>query len=397
MTALEKERRSKWTMASNFIFDEAIPELTKKSSLAALLMFLVERKTAGYHRLNARISTSEMMSWTHSSESQVKRARRVLLDSGYVEVVEQGTGLKATKYRVVLDREGRRAAKKRAQEAQQRADKIIELPQNPARQSRPDSRQKPPPSSRKRFLADRDVQSPDPQRASQPPDTTSDKSSDTDADREAEAPITTPPEAPTTTPPQDETTPTQTPPASTAESTPETSRKPNKIKGVHIRPPLDIYGNIYTLGNEVTKTNKDDEQREKQERKQATASVCRRLKLLGFEPEPGDYAFIGWCVKVFGAAAVEQKVKIMKFQTGRGVKFSNPFGWLRVALTRNFQYSRWDSEVMKAKERAKRASERSRLETERQRRERAEILKNRDPAVAEHWGRKFLELVGEDD
>ena len=100
----------------------------------------------------------------------------------------------------------------------------------------------------------------------------------------------------------------------------------------------------------------------KSERKKAIATVCFFFKSFGLELEEKDYAFVGWCIKEFGIESVNKKIQIMKFQRSRGVKFSNPLGWLRSGLMRDYGFCKWDSEVMKAKERARKELERSRLE-----------------------------------
>ncbi len=71
---------------------------------------------------------------------------------------------------------------------------------------------------------------------------------------------------------------------------------------------------------------------------------------------------MGWSIKTYGIDAVQQKLDIMKCQRNRGVSFSNPLGWLRSALSRDYEFCRWDTEARKGKERANKASERSKLE-----------------------------------
>ncbi len=118
------------------------------------------------------------------------------------------------------------------------------------------------------------------------------------------------------------------------------------------------------LSNNILSKRKqtEDSEDEKAERKEATAAVCSLLRSWGTELEPNNYAFIGWSLKTYGTEAVQQKLEIMRCQRSRGVTFSNPLGWLRSALSRNYRYSSWDADVTKAKEKAKKATERLKLE-----------------------------------
>ncbi len=142
---------------------------------------------------------------------------------------------------------------------------------------------------------------------------------------------------------------------------------------------------------------------EKENRKTATAAVCSLFRSWGTELEPNDYAFVGWSIKNYGIDAVMQKLDIMKCQRNRGVSFSNPLGWLRSALNRDYGFCKWDTEVLKGKERANKASERSKLE-QRQReceiRETEKLRKNAEdmkakitPADREDLRNKALEQI----
>ena len=111
-----------------------------------------------------------------------------------------------------------------------------------------------------------------------------------------------------------------------------------------------------------TESSEEEAEAEKENRKTATAAVCSLFRSWGEELEPNDYAFIGWSVKTYSVDVVQQKLEIMKRQRNRGVSFSNPMGWLRSALSRDYGFSKWDTEVLKGKERANKVSERAKLE-----------------------------------
>ena len=113
--------------------------------------------------------------------------------------------------------------------------------------------------------------------------------------------------------------------------------------------------------------------------------------------ERRDYAFARWAVESYGAKAVESKIKIARFQIKRGIKFTNPLGWLRDALTRDYQPAKFDGQVLQAHEKARR-------QRERQERERAEAADKRrkwqahrdqNPTAAKDAYAAFLRLAGE--
>jgi hypothetical protein len=169
--------------------------------------------------------------------------------------------------------------------------------------------------------------------------------------------------------------------------TPE-AKSPSRIEGceshttkLSLPPPVEVSSiNIYNKNKQ--NTNPEDE-KTKAERRKATAAVCFLFRSWGIQLEPNDYAFIGWCFKHYGVEAVNEKIQIMKFQRHRGVEFSNPLGWLRSALMNDYGFSKWDIDVIKAKERARRAAELSRLEQMRRDRERQnlECLKQEAEAI----------------
>ncbi len=135
------------------------------------------------------------------------------------------------------------------------------------------------------------------------------------------------------------------------------------------------YSNI--PGIERKQTESDEE---KKARKKATATVCSLLRSWGIELEARDYAFVGWCFKTYGVEIVNEKIEIMRLQRSHSISFSSPLGWLRKALSGNYQHSRWDSDVIKAKERAKRETERSKLEQAQREREIREAKRLRNEA-----------------
>lgn len=134
-----------------------------------------------------------------------------------------------------------------------------------------------------------------------------------------------------------------------------------------------------------------------QARKKIVRSVCRVFRSLGFEPKPENYMFLHWAAKRYGISAMQGKLDILNRQRARGVKFTNPWGWLRSALSRDYQHNQYDRHVLEAKERSKRAIERSQRESEEWRAhvEKCNQEREEKPGLADHWGKIFEQMTGE--
>ncbi len=93
----------------------------------------------------------------------------------------------------------------------------------------------------------------------------------------------------------------------------------------------------------------------------------------------------------------------MKHQRNRGVSFSNPMGWLRSALTRDYGFSKWDTDVLKGKELATKVAQRAKLEqrqreckileTEKLRKQSENMKAKLTPAEQEDLRKKALEQI----
>jgi len=320
-------------MTSNYLYDEVLPKL--KHPVEKLILFLMERKTIGFHRDSAVVSVQDMVKFTGASRSTVKRARRQLIKRGYLLVLMPGTGLNTSRY--ALDFEPDRPRGDAAQDAA--SQKIIEAPVPSAGE----------PAETKR-VQDESAYPPEESAQDAPEQVASDSAA-------------------------------------------QDAKKASEIKGGQDDPSFKDLKDLNT-GSGLKKTDKDrekpkneslapdTERREPESQEKVVASVCSSLRSFGFKVERRDYAFVGWCYNCYGVEALKQKLRIMKLQLMRGVKLINPFGWLRAALARDYQYSRWDTDRIKVEQRAKRArenSERRRQDWDRQR-EQIEAEQN-DPAA----------------
>lgn len=326
-------RRGTFTMTSNYLYDQVVPKL--KHPVEKLILFLMERKTVGFHTDSALVSVEDMVKFTGASRSTVKRARRQLIKEGYLVLLRLGTGLDTTRY--TLDFEPERHRGDAAQDTASK--KIIEAPEAPAARA-----------SEIKGVHDESLSVPE-ESAQHPPEQTA------------------------------------------PDSAPEDAEKVSEIKGVQDESPFKDLKDLNT-GSGLKKTDKDrekpeneslapdTERREPESQKKVVASVCSSLRSFGFTVERPDYAFLSWCCKRYGVQTVKEKLRIMKLQIMRGVKLINPFGWLRAALARDYQYSRSDAERARGAERAQRARERSERQRQEwdQRRAQVEAEQN-DPAT----------------
>lgn len=336
-----------FTKARNYLFDSIIPEVTrlcKQGKTAALILFQIERETAGFHQLSAEVSVPDMENFTSASRSDVRRARSWLITHGYIEILSGGNGLETSELRIIIDPHERKIGLKPVDKPA----KIISLPMEST---------SPPPT----------ITLPDPSFRVDP-------SSESTQTVNAKDNITPPgEEAPQSTDSEAVEAPDPTP-AVVPDPTPETSRvlqyesavKSNEVKRVLTDPPSrELYG-LNSTGEETEgkETNMETGTETEQE-KAAFGSVCFFCHSESFKMESRDYAFAKWAVLTYGAEVVVSKIQIAKFQTVRGIKLANPLGWLRNALARNYQPAKFDGEVLKAREM-------SRLQTERADRERVQ-------------------------
>jgi len=319
-------RRGTFTMTSNYLYDEVVPKV--KRPVEKLILFLMERKTIGFHRDSARVSVEDMVDFTGASRSSVQRARRQLIEDGYLVVLRPGTGLKKTRYK--LDFEPGRHKGDATEDSASHSENIIQLPEPPV----------------EKLTKIKSVQE---ESAQEPPE------------------------------------------RAAAGSAPENADKANKIKGVQYEPPFKDLNTGSGRNKKTNKDREkmenenlapDTESRETESRKKVVASVCSSLRSFGFKVERRDYAFVGWCYNCYGVEALKEKLRIMKLQIMRGVKLIKPFAWLRAALARDYQYSSSDAQCIRAEERAQRAQERSERRRQEWDQQRAEVeAEQNDPAA----------------
>ncbi len=305
-----------FTMVPNIYFDRIMPLLTDTQRIVC---DVVIRETIGWHRDSAAISNTKFKVKTGKSEPAIIRAKKALEEIALLVVLQEGGGSQTGEYALdfYYDNPDRSI---RASLLEQ--NELIEEDTSETQDNAP------------RFL--------------EAPGVDEDPQPEMD-DMDCEVALD--PEVDT-----------------------EDSFTPNATLVPSIRDNNNII--IYNKNKHIANT--DDEAKDR--RKEATATVCFLLKSWETELEPNDYAFVGWCLKEYGIEAVNEKIQILKFQRNRGVKFSNPLGWLRSALARDYRYSRWDCDVMKAKERAEKESERSKLEQAQREREIREMERLREEA-----------------
>ena len=357
---------------------------------------LVIRLTWGWHKNSALISNSLFIEKTNKSKQGIIKAKKQLEDLGLLIVVKKGRGSKPNEYRLDLDyddpEKSIKASRIRQEERSQKmvaVSKELELalavPEET--ESIPEHLEIPTPHesdiSQETQQVEIEVPAYDDTSESQPaePEVSSEHDEMEIPTHEEETV-----ESDSVEPDEDCVPAAEIPDSNTPSSHAEISHTPEPKNPVIAEdsesptsqlslPPYKEYSNI--PGIERKQTESDEE---KKDRKKAAATVCSLLRSWGIELEARDYAFVGWCFKTYGVEIVNEKIQIMKFQRSRSVSFSTPLGWLRKALSGNYQHSRWDSDVAKAKERARRQAERSRIEQIQRERENLEIEKLRDEA-----------------
>lgn len=100
-----------YTTFVNTVIDEIYPEI--RDTGKAILSYVI-RRTRGCNKQTVRIATSEIMRATNKGRTGVNQARRRLIAKGYLIVVERGTGLQSTLYKVCLYPEIRKQMQQRA-------------------------------------------------------------------------------------------------------------------------------------------------------------------------------------------------------------------------------------------------------------------------------------------
>lgn len=372
---------SYYTQARNYLFDAIIPEVTadcKQGKTAALILFLIERKAAGFHEVSAEVSIPDMEAFSNASRSDVRRARNWLIAEGYIEVISEGSGLETSNLRIVVDPNKRPAIREKQRDRSQiktirPASKPAKIISRPSETSDPTVRLYPQTASDKTQKSQKDILNQTP--------------------KGEEVPIASVSEA--VEPPDPST-------AATPETHESTSRifqyesalEVSKIKGVLTDPP-SRGSNVLSIPGDKTKTNKE-RAAENIEKKAAAAAVCSFVKSQSVKMEDRDYAFVKWAVNSYGAEVVLQKLHIAEFQAARRVKFPSPLGWLRSALARDYQHAEYDRQVVKARENSRREIERCKREKIEREAERAKNLRERkNPNAASEAFKAFLAIVGE--
>lgn len=372
-----------YTKTPNIVIDKIFKLLTDLEK--AILLYTI-RRTKGFHKDTARISTSQYMRNLNKGRTAVNNARRRLVDKGYLIVVERGTGLKATLYRVCLHPEIRAQILRRAK-------KTVESP-NPNVTDNPRQAAKTPngidseggvgtvidglPSSPLppvlQPLASQEPMSPPPSASQDAPPTSPPATHNVALDQPGSSPTGTADPLPPTPPPDpkpDQPPPIKENPASSEKSTPEAA----KIKGDAGATPQDI-SIVYTGSRKETNTEANVDS--PQDKKNAYASVRFVLRLLSIQLASGDFKFIWWCINTYGASMVMEKANIMRCQMKRGITFTNPLAWLRNALKQNWGYSKNDLQKVRGDERAKSDQERTRKEAERREKQRQDVRAEQD-------------------
>ena len=347
---------------------------------------VVIRQTSGWHEPSAPISNAEFMRKTGKSKQGIINGKKQLVEKGLLIVIEQGGGSKKNVYMLDLwynnpDKSIKGAMLRQEAELLEIANQFPQA----AQENIPELAAAPCISEPTIF-------------------------------EEPEVTIETPPEIeeiphvdiPEPQVVESENHTPESPPSEQEISHTELPENPVKIE---ISEPLTSQLSVPPLKecilsiNNIIEEEKQTEssEAEKENQKKAAAAVCSLFRSWGTELEPNDYAFVGWSIKNYGIDAVQQKLDIMKCQRNRGVSFSNPLGWLRSALSRDYGFCNWDKEVLKGKERANKAAERSKLEqrqreceireTEKLRQNAVDMKAKITPGDREDLRKKAIELI----
>lgn len=374
-----------WTKASNYLLDVVIPLVTERNLIAGIVLLKLEREIAGFNRATARISMTDFCIYTNKGRAAVRGAINTLEDMGYIEILHKGDGLDTSEYKIILyPAKQKRKSRLKVISNKNRNNRISRrnsrsLPQDPQEAIEVQMELTPDGIPQQHNVGQPQIS---PENSTSPTNNATPQTSEMPETPEAEyrleekdAPVCNrpavwdatkspvflqplPPSSPRPSP--SEKSPVSQPEA-VAERT-EISREANKIKGADFRPPsyndLKIYSSPGVPDLDIITNKETSHKLEKNGRDgQAVRFVCSKIQSLGHEITDQNYAFVGWCIQTYGADLVNAKIAIMENQQKRRVAFASPFGWLRVSLSRDFQFSHWDTEVMKAKERSQRIAE----------------------------------------
>jgi len=337
-----------YTKARNYLFDEIIPEVTnrcKQGKTAALILFLLERKAAGFHEVDAEVSIPDMEAFTNASRSDVKRARSWLITQGYIEVLVEGSGLETSTLRLILDPaeiQRVKAAQKDRQNSMviRPADKPAKIISRPADSSHQTDEHCPKP-----LHMPRDPGKPEEDKTEMPANPQGEEVPQT---------VESATEDPHHQPPKSE------PETSSRIFQYNSAHEASHIKGVLSEPPSRSSGIVYIPGTQI-RTNIEP-QATTDQKNPAFGAVCSFVRSHNVKMVDRDYAFAQWAVNTYGAEAVLTKIQIAKMQTERGVKFASPLGWLRSALTSNYQPASVDAKIAKLRENIRRQRKRAERE-----------------------------------
>ena len=331
-----KTRREPFTAYPNKYLDKIKPYLT---GVQRDVCDLVIRKTRGWHRRSAAIPNSEFMRKTRKSERAIITAKKHLTEMGLLIVVKEGGGSQTGEYSLDLYYD----TKPQEESAPEPAEESQETPAE-SQESTPEKASEP---EKDTSLDSQETDQPGPAHSTDSIDS-EDHSEMSKPDDAPESDSDTVSEAPTTE-------------LSAAVPTPD--------------PGINIYN--------IKQTGAANAESDKAERKKATAVVCSRLKKWGFDVESSNYAFVGWAIKHYGIEVVNEKLSILKFQILRGVKLSNVFGWLRKALSHDYQYSHFDEQRIQAEAKAQKRHEYSQAWFDQQDKYRTQVQTEREDPEAQ--------------
>lgn len=378
-----------YTKARNYLFDVIIPKVTKFSPVAGLILFLIERETIGFHKDTVRLSIADMINFTNASESSVRRARNYLISEGYVEVIENGTGLNKTHLRFNLFPNGENPVDTPPDSeiippppASVNDIKVISPPDPPPLPANSEDQQ----ARQLESVTDHgDISIDHPpidrmghESASQGPITSLDQPPSNEG-REVD-PI--PPEIPAEIPPDNT--------DRTAENQNQSNENPEKSRAVVQTSPLERP----PLAQDLKKTNTEPPEKSPDGdlAKETVKIVLCFFGSIGAELEDRDYKFVWWAVKIYGIDAMKKQIDIMRQQSRRGVKFINPIGRLRFGLTKGYERCKTDRDVWKAKEKRERQRQREEEESRQYRAKLDEVRSEMDdPEVQERMKIRFAE------
>ena len=361
--AAENLEKLNYTKVANVLFDVIFPLLTAQEKS---VIMLVLRETIGRHREIAAISNIEFAEFGHTSMSTAIEAKNSMIRSGLLIQSKKGGGLKRSRYGL---------APEQFIETHGINKKIIQFPEaltenNPS--GAPD----------RQHSAATDTTTSNQQPSL--PTLDLDAGQDQSIPRQSETPLVVDDHKEIISEPETFDTgdhiggggtdsgvnsqlnssgcsPADLDSLETAyQGDPEQEEAANPMESS-----CPIYGEPYkdpeeTVSKEI-KTNIDGDDfvvLPNGEKKKAFGVVCSVFRSLGVNLGRKDFAFIGYCLKTYGADMVMAKLEIAKRQKKRGAMFVNLQGWLRNALRYDWQGSVYDLTMEKLKIKAQKVDER---------------------------------------